>query len=936
MIKVTDQQAAAVLEIAKRRNMGLRLFRSQPQQDAFFKTKASTFLIRGGNRSTESETIFWKVGDAFSKVETRGRKTFSAFPIKAKDIKAGDVVVGYDYRGKRHDMGNATILSVDRYTEDGLLLKTRRGYELKGTIDHPVWACPPKEKGWHNGVDPDHKKGQWVLLKDLEPGWFVRLAYGPYTDQSFEQDDEAYFHGLMEGDGSYGYKYGVMKLTSHCEESAPEWTASYLESHGVNSKLYKKQDSNGVSLEWCNKEFKERFNQWKMPQTPEAISSYLRGLFDSDGCFTTEDKVVFIQKDESVANEVHQLLLLFGIKSSLYLTPANESQKRPNPTYRLQISGASVCRYVKSIGFNEPKKKLRADLFKEKRSNSQNGRLWWDRIESVTKAPSLDICAFETSLGTYISNGIVSHNSGKSTSAAVAFASIACDIPVTLSDGTEVNLRRPHQRGKPLVMWVIGYDQKHIGQTIYRLLFKMDLFQIIRDKETNSWRTFRRWDPEDAERIAEAKPSPPLIPSNYAPKKNWAWEDAAKKVFERVTIQHPQTKQVLAEIFTFSSRGEVKAGDAVDVIWIDEKIEYPEHVAEWQMRLVDKNGWIFWSSWPAIDNDALQNISRQAEECIAKGKTTVQECVLTSTGNKQIDQEALSDKLSQLSEEERQARDLGLYVTDRLRMYPLFDKAIHSAIFEDGRSDALSEYLKSRRHLNFAPGNDWTHELILDPGTNNPAILLCAIPPPNLGEYFVVYDELVPGRADADQLAEMLKKKVLNSRFFRFIIDAQAGRQTPMSFSVSIMQNYSTAFQKRGIMCETTGSNFILGSNQVGARIGMLQSWLHLNKEGMPKLRIVTENCVTLCKQLRSYMRENVAKNDNEFKPANGQRIDTCQCLEYWAASFPTHVFSTGNNTIERSPAILLLETLKKRNPSEKAESECLGASFPPIPVGFD
>ncbi len=526
------------------------------------------------------------------------------------------------------------------------------------------------------------------------------------------------------------------------------------------------------------------------------------------------------------------------------------------------------------------------------------------------------------------------NRSGKSTIAGTAFASIACDIPLTLSDGTKVDMRRPHQKGKPLIMWVIGYEGKHIGQTIYRILFKSGLFQIIRDEETKEWRSYRRWDEFDQKRASECAPSPPLIPPSYIQPKSWSWENKAAKVFERVVIHNPQTKEVLAEIYAFSSKAEVKAGDPVDVIWIDEKIEYPTHYPEWAMRLVDRNGWVFWSSWPAVDNEALRNITLQAEECAEKGSDRVQECILESSANKQLDQESLSEILEGLTPEERMARDKGQYVTDLLRMYPLFDKSIHSAIFDDGREDDLSLYFRLRREYRYHPGDDWTKELVLDPGTSNPGILLCAIPPPRLGDYLVVYDELYPGRFDADQLAERLKNFVTGEKMYRFLIDPKAGAQTPMGFSISIMKNYERAFKERGIFCAQTGSSFTLGSNNVGARIAMLQSAMHLNKLGMPKLRIVTENCPNLIKQLANYNKAAMTKENSEYRPASGQKIDLAVCLEYWVSSFPTYVLQNHDNIIERNQAMELFRHLNKDRKEPVKESQPLEASLSPIVIG--
>ncbi len=64
------------------------------------------------------------------------------------------------------------------------------------------------------------------------------------------------------------------------------------------------------------------------------------------------------------------------------------------------------------------------------------------------------------------------NRSGKSTVTAVRTAAIARDMAVTLSDGSVVQQRLSHQKGRPLLIWVIGIQANHIGATLHRLLFK--------------------------------------------------------------------------------------------------------------------------------------------------------------------------------------------------------------------------------------------------------------------------------------------------------------------------------------------------------------------------------------------------------------------------------------------------------------------------------
>ena len=536
-----------------------------------------------------------------------------------------------------------------------------------------------------------------------------------------------------------------------------------------------------------------------------------------------------------------------------------------------------------------------------------------------SECPCERIVSITTDNDTYISDGIVSHNSGKSMISAVRFASIATDIPVTLKSGEQVHCRLDHQRGRPLTMWCIGYGETHIGQTLYRLLFQRGAFKIIRDEKTKQWRAYNPQDPADIARASEVKDSPPLIPNRYVDPKGWVWKNKGARVFEKATIIDPTTKEVLANIYAFTSSGEVKAGDPVDEIWIDEKIEYPAYYPEWQARLIDKSGRLWWSSWPDISNNALLEIHKQAMRCLEEKSGRVREFVLRMRDNVHLPEESKKEAIQGWDPTERRARDDGEFVTDALRMYPRFDTYVHGAIPEDkvDREDKVIELLRASGGQ---PPNDWTREIIVDPGTTHPAVLFVAITPPELGDYCIPYDEICGSNMDADQLAKLISLRCGGHHFYRFIMDCNAGRQTPMGFGRTVMQKYAESFAKHGLVSEMTGSNFIPGSNNVSGRIGELQDWMVVRTTGFPKLRIVTKFCPELCKQLTYYLKDNV-NGVNEFKPAKRQQIDLATCLEYWAASSPRWVApprgGKPKSASERMKA--MIDRMFKKQPEAKA-----------------
>lgn len=514
------------------------------------------------------------------------------------------------------------------------------------------------------------------------------------------------------------------------------------------------------------------------------------------------------------------------------------------------------------------------------------------------------------------------NRSGKSTISAVRFAAIATNRPVITESGERIDCRLPHQKGRKLRMWCIGYQENHIGQTLYRLLFKSGLIKIIRDAETQEWRAFRPWEESDLARIREVKLSPPLIPNRYIKPGSWAFKHRGNNVFTKVETWDPETKQDLAEIYAFSSTGEPKAGDPVDEIWIDEHIEYAKHYAEWQARLIDYDGRILWSSWPRTTNDALLKLTERAKECIDDEVPQVKEFVFTMSGNPYLPQKAKDEALAGWDDTQRKTRDRGEYETDELLLYPNFSRKLSSAITDrDVKEDFLSEILRSRGG---EPPDDWTRELVLDPGTASPAVLFCAIPPEEYGDFRLAYDEIYIPRLTADGLAEKVLLKVQGRHFHRFIIDGNAARQSPMSFGITILQNYTDAFERLGIRSEQTGPGFTFGSNDIASRVMQLQSWMTIRADGTTKLRIVTKRCPFLVRQLETLFK----KKDGDVitdKPASGQKHDLSDCLEYWASRSPQYV---------KPPEIKSTASPAYRYFMEKRQKRESGESHQPIHIG--
>lgn len=483
------------------------------------------------------------------------------------------------------------------------------------------------------------------------------------------------------------------------------------------------------------------------------------------------------------------------------------------------------------------------------------------------------------------------NRSGKSTCAFAEVASAVTGIPICDSLGNPLPFKYPKNR--PLTVWVIGYDQKHIGATIYRMLFRAGAFKIIQDQVTKIWRAWNPLDPQDAAREAETRPAPPLIPARFYNIDDWAWENKGERVFSVARMKNG------TEIHAFSSKGEPKMGDPVDLLHIDEDIKYPKHVAEWQARLSDFKGRLIWSAFPHSANEALIHMSRRAEMQRDRPKPDVSEVVLSYSANPYIDADEKRKRLEGWSEDERRARDSGEFLTDNVRMYPNFSLYVHGLPRRRMMGDAepkprnpndkpdIEEVL---RKAGWQPPGNWTRYLALDPGHATSAVLFAAVPPPeDFGDVVVIYDELYLHRQDAYQLAKAVRRKSGGQYFESFVIDHRASRQTAIGFGKTILTQYSEAFEAEGIRSAQTESGFRPGSDNVPAGIEMVREWLTIRKDGSTRLRVVAETTPKLQEEFQLY-KKHVAGDETQDKPAEGQRDHLMDCLRYLAVINPEYV----------------------------------------------
>jgi len=537
------------------------------------------------------------------------------------------------------------------------------------------------------------------------------------------------------------------------------------------------------------------------------------------------------------------------------------------------------------------------------------GELLDHKLESITYIGSETVWDFTVpTTGNYIMAGVVHHNSGKSVSVACEFARRVTGIPICDESGKPFPMIWPQANPEyPRIYWVIGWDTNHLGQTIHRLLFQPGMggqFRCIQDEVTGKWRAWNRANPIDAKRVKESALTEPLIPDRLIVPDSWEWEDKRGNQFRHVELKNG------AKIYAYPSTARnPKQGDAVSGIWIDEDIVYPDHLKEWQDRLTDERGFLLWSVWPHMKNEALLTLIERAEMAALHENPRIERVSLTMTDNPYITQEGKDQALERMgSDEEIARRNRGDLMMDSLSMYP-FDSSVHSIkprnpdlVYEPIRSDAYNKLREIMEMLGGFP-DDWTRYLSMDPSHTRTGIHSWVVPPHNVdgvvvGDMMICEWEIVAKRLTAAMIAKEVKDRMLGKRYEAFIMDMRAGRQTHAGRDSNTLMFFAEAFRTAGLMSRQSGYSFLPGCDVPSTRYRAVRDLMEIQPRiGVPSLMIVEGKCPETKKEFTKYRKKREARGTDADsvldEPANPRLYDCMAAMEY-AASHLQRLFMQG------------------------------------------
>jgi hypothetical protein len=421
------------------------------------------------------------------------------------------------------------------------------------------------------------------------------------------------------------------------------------------------------------------------------------------------------------------------------------------------------------------------------------------------------------------------------------------------------------------VLVIVGKDWRHIGMVVYPLLFNSGAFKIIKDLQTGEWRPFNP--STDEARRSEAKASPPLIPKRLVKSKSWVLKSAQ---YIQTCVLHTGWT-----IFFFSSEGDPVQGFSCDRAHIDEDINNENWVPELQARLVDRKGCFAWSAMPHSTNNALLGLKERAEEQeeIHGDESTIRQFKLRFLDNPHLDEKEKKKSLARWSAvglDTVRQRAEGEFITDSVLMYPSFSMQVHG-------------YERSGLENGQIPA-DWTRYAVIDPGHSVTAILFAAVPPDE--KFFLLYDQLYLRQCNAKIFGEEFEKKVKDTHFHSFIIDAHGARLRDIGSGRLPSEQYTEQLVQRNIRSQVTGASFLAGCDDIPARSEATRVAMHIRPDGTTQLRVLSAAVPDLERELKRYRKKvNYVSGVPVVTDAPNTRGEChlAQCLEYLCAYRPKY-----------------------------------------------
>ena len=365
---------------------------------------------------------------------------------KIKDFNGKkDKVLSFNKEKKGFEWEKAELLKYPIKNETLLQIELKDGRIIHLTKEHPLLSSYGKYQFYRRACDL--KNNDKIVLPTKLP--------------EIKKDEEslriARLLGFILADGSIGIRKGRFKdgrgywyngtkarirINNACEEVLTKAKKDLEKEFKITAKRYKRKDCNCEIVETKYQRVVNKFLGLGVPKglksgiirVPKVVfessnkfkAEFISALFDCDGYISkTGLEIDYSSKSRKFLEDLQILLTHFNIESVIRIKNAKLNGKIFE-NYRLFITDNQSIENFKKIGFNNKFKQER--LSKHKCNKTKRRKTYYPsedlvctKIKSIKKIKGLKE-VFDLSVDknhSFIANGIISHNSGKSHSIGV-------------------------------------------------------------------------------------------------------------------------------------------------------------------------------------------------------------------------------------------------------------------------------------------------------------------------------------------------------------------------------------------------------------------------------------------------------------------------------------------------------------------------------------
>ncbi|MBU2496564.1 MAG: DUF87 domain-containing protein [Nanoarchaeota archaeon] len=360
-------------------------------------------------------------------------------PISKFDEKK-DNVLSFNKEKKEFEWEKAELLKYPIENEKLLKIELKDGRTITLTKEHPLLSSYGKYTFYRRGCDL--KINDKIVLPTVVP--------------EIKNDKEnlriARLLGYILADGTINIRKGKFKdgrgywyngtkarirIYNNCREVLIQAKEDLEKEFNITAKRYKRNDCNCEIVETKHQKIVNKFIKLGIPQgnksgiirVPKIVfqssnkfkSEFISSLFDCDGYIHPEGRIIdYASKSRKFLEDLQIILTHIGIESVIRIKKAKCNGKVFD-NYRLFITDNTSVENFKKIGFKNKFKQKRLDKHKlnktKRRKTHYFGKnIVCTRIKSITEIRGVKE-VYDLSVDknhSFIANGVISHNSGKS------------------------------------------------------------------------------------------------------------------------------------------------------------------------------------------------------------------------------------------------------------------------------------------------------------------------------------------------------------------------------------------------------------------------------------------------------------------------------------------------------------------------------------------